>query len=184
MAYFTEQQLESSAYSHEVRNRALKTLNASMARASLSIFLSHSYKDRTLAKGIVYRLAELGIEVYVDWNDSDMPRITNRQTAEKIKSEIQDNNLFMALITRNAMESKWVPWEIGVADRAKGEEKVLIIPVEERSGNFAGSEYLQLYRRVEIANGGAIGLFEPSQGKGDYLVEHFKKFTHRPVILG
>jgi hypothetical protein len=136
MAYFTEQQLERFADSYELEKRASQFLNESRASASVSIFLSHSHKDRKKAKGLIRHLAGLGVEVYVDWNDSDVPRDTNRETAEKIKAKISDNTIFLVLATRNALESKWVPWEIGVADKTKGEARVLIIPVADPSGNF------------------------------------------------
>ena len=131
-----------------------------------------------MARGIIRHFASLGIDVYVDWNDSNMPRETNRETAEKIKRKIDENSLFMVLATQNALDSKWVPWEIGVADKTNGEAAVLIIPVEDSLGNFAGSEYLQLYRRVVIADDGEDGVFEPGKTtEGTYLKRYFNQFT-------
>jgi hypothetical protein len=75
------------------------------------------------------------------------------------------------------LESKWVPWEIGVADETKGEARVLIIPVADPAGNFNGSEYLQLYRRVVVADDGEDGVFEPDQTRGYGLKAYFQKFT-------
>jgi hypothetical protein len=177
MAYFTEGQLDQFADSYELEKRASQFLNLSMASTGLSIFLSHSHKDRKRAKGIVRHFASLGVVVYVDWNDSDMPRETNRETAEKIKAKIDENHLFMVLATRNALDSKWVPWEIGVADKTKGEAAVLIIPVTDSAGSFAGSEYLQLYRRVMIADDGQDGVFEPDKTTGSYLKDYFTVFA-------
>jgi hypothetical protein len=177
MAYFTEQQLERFAESYDLEKRASQFLNESKASAGLSIFLSHSHKDRKKARGLIRHFAGLGVEVYVDWNDSDMPRETNRETAERIKSKIDETRLFMVLATRNALDSKWVPWEIGVADKTKGEAAVLIIPVEDASGHFAGSEYLRLYRRVMIADDGKDAVFEPDKTKGSYLKDYFTVFS-------
>lgn len=177
MAYFTEQQLERFADSYELEKRANQYLTESKASAKLSIFLSHSHEDAKRAKGIIRHFASLGIEVYVDWNDSGMPRVTSRETAEKIKIKIDENRLFMVLATRNALNSKWVPWEIGVADKSKGEAAILIVPVADSSGNFAGSEYLQLYRRVVIADDGEDGVFEPGKTRGSGLQSYFNMFT-------
>ena len=176
MAYFTERQLESFADAPNLENFANQYLTESRASAQLSIFLSHSHEDAKRAKGIIRHFASLGIEVYVDWNDSGMPRVTSRETAEKIKSRIDENRLFMVLATRNALNSKWVPWEIGVADKSKGEAAILIIPVADSSGNFSGSEYLQLYRRVVIADGGEDGVFEPGKTQGSALPNYFNMF--------
>jgi MTH538 TIR-like domain (DUF1863) len=72
-----------------------------------------------------------------------MPRETNRETADKIKNRIAELKLFMVLATASALNSRWVPWEIGVADKTKGENQVLIIPVVDSSGTFDDSEYLR-----------------------------------------
>lgn len=177
MAYFTEQQLERFADSPVLENFANQYLTESKASARLSIFLSHSHKDAKRAKGMIRHFASLGIDVYVDWNDSGMPRETSRETAEKIKAKIEENRLFMVLATQNALDSKWVPWEIGVADKTKGEAAIMIIPVADSSGNFEGSEYLQLYRRVVIAESGVDGVFEPGKTQGAELKNYFNMFT-------
>lgn len=177
MAYFTEQQLEGFADSYDLEKRASQFLNEAKARTGLSIFLSHSHKDRRKARGIIRHFASFGVAVYVDWNDSDMPRETNRETAEKIKGKIAETGLFMVLATRNALDSKWVPWEIGVADKTKGEAAVLIIPVTDASENWAGSEYLRLYRRVAIADDGEDGVFEPGKTRGLGLKHYFTTFA-------
>jgi hypothetical protein len=175
MAYFTETQLTS--YASQLRNSSTNFSNIIRAKeataaAAATIFLSHSHKDRTQAEGLVYYLASLGIKVYVDWNDSDMPRITNRDTAEKIKGEIKTKGLFMILATRNALESRWVPWEVGIADQCKGDQRMLLIPVADYSGRFDGNEYLQLYQHVETTAAGGYGVFAPGQTSGSTL-EHF-----------
>jgi hypothetical protein len=47
------------------------------------------------------------------------------------------------------MTSKWVPWEIGVADQIKKIDKIAIVPFEDMDGKFHGNEYLQLYPRID-----------------------------------
>lgn len=177
MSYLTESQLRD--YRSRLRYDRVALANAKSAGvlAQVTIFLSHSSKDRELAQGLVYYLASLGISVYVDWNDSDLPRVTNRETAEKLKEKIKDNRLFMILATRNALESKWVPWEVGIADQCKGESSMLLVPVADASGRFEGSEYLQLYRRVETAAAGGFGVFPPGQTSGVLLESHVGSFA-------
>jgi hypothetical protein len=131
-------------------------------QADTTVFLSHSHQDKRIVKGLINYLAEQGIKVYVDWNDTSMPRVTSRETAEKIKGKIKENNLFWILATVSAMNSKWVPWEIGVADQSKQNDAIFIIPVSDPTGKFHGSEYLQLYRSIEsTTNGPAIS--KPNQ---------------------
>jgi hypothetical protein len=116
-----------------------------------TIFLSHSHQDEVLVKGFITYLGILGIKIYVDWQDSDMPKATNRETAEKIKKQIVRNDFFLVLATKNALNSRWVPWEIGVADQIKtNHDKIGIIPVVDETGVFKGNEYLQLYKRITL----------------------------------
>jgi hypothetical protein len=175
MAYFTESQIRRYAEVLELRKRASQYLCESAIAARVTIFLSHSHHDRDLAHGIILFLASCDITVYVDWNDSNMPRETNRETADKIKSRIATLKLFMVLATKNALNSKWVPWEIGIADKTKGEKQVLIIPVVDSSGSFDGSEYLRLYRRVVISEQGSPAVFEPEKTTDGRLLENFMK---------
>lgn len=176
MAYITEGKLRE--FAAQPRHVAFANIKTASAQAKLTIFLSHSHKDKNLVEGLIAHFETLGIAIYVDWNDTQMPRITNRTTAAQIKKQINDRNVFMVLATKNALASKWVPWEVGVADQLKGEPLVLIIPVADDSGQFDGSEYLQLYRRVEIATSGKQAVFEPNQTTGGILLEsQMKKYA-------
>lgn len=179
MAYFTESQLREYGASSELEKRASRFMNESRASARVSMFLSHSHKDRLAVKGLINHLGSLGIDVYVDWNDADMPRETSRETADQIKRKIEQNALFVVLATHNAMDSKWVPWEIGVADKTKGEDRVLILPVADASGRFEGIEYLQLYRRIVIATDGETAVFEPNRSEGGSEVKTFMESRGR-----
>jgi hypothetical protein len=177
MAYLNESQLRDYASRLRSASTTIANIKAHSILADVTIFLSHSSKDRELAKGLIYYLGSLGIAVYVDWHDSDMPRVTNRETAEKLKGRIKEQRLFMILATKNALESKWVPWEVGIADQCKGEQAILLVPVADASGHFEGSEYLQLYRRVEAAAPGGFGVFPPGQTNGSLLESHVRSFA-------
>lgn len=175
MAFFTERELR--GYASYPRHTSFSNIKEASASAKLTIFLSHSHKDKTLVEGLIRYLDKLGVAVYVDWNDSAMPRITNRTTAEQIKKAIGINDLFVVLATNNALASKWVPWEVGVADQIKGEDRLMIIPVKDDSGRFDGSEYLQLYRRVEEADEGGPAIFQPGENRGPFLKDQMKKYA-------
>jgi hypothetical protein len=177
MAYLTENQLRDYATGLRGASTTFSNVKTAGVLAQVTIFLSHSSKDRQLAQGLVFYLGSLGITVYVDWNDSDMPRVTNRETAEKLKVKIRENSLFMILTTQNALGSKWVPWEVGIADQCKGEQAMLLIPVADASGRFEGNEYLQLYRHVEAAAAGGFGVFPPGQTSGVLLENHVRTFA-------
>lgn len=154
MAFLTERLLLKKAGSFRNASASYKYLAESAERAKITVFLSHSHKDKQLVEGLIELLAEQGFYIYVDWNDSDIPRITSGETARKIKEKIKELQRFFFLATENSLNSKWCPWELGVADSTKEYNDILIIPVADPSGRFKGSEYLQVYKHLEITLNG------------------------------
>lgn len=130
-------------------------------------FLCHSHKDAEMAKGVQGLLQEQGWDLYIDWDDEEMPETPNGETALRIKGKIRGLDWFLFLATGNSMGSRWCPWEIGYADGVKKYEAILVIPTS--SGYTThGSEYLQLYRRIDLAPNGNAAIYPP-QGQGVYV---------------
>ena len=75
----------------------------------------------------------------------------------------------MLLATTNARNSKWVPWELGFADEAKGVPQVAILPIADSSGNWEGNEYMGLYQRIIISDQGRPAIFPAGSGNGSPL---------------
>lgn len=169
---FTEGQLRGFATSFTLNESASRVMKSESA-ARASIFLSHSHKDKDLAKGLKNHLASFGVGIYIDLEDSDMPGSTSRQTAERIKIKISRLDYFLILATKNAMESKWVPWEIGIADGKKPHEHIMVVPVVDPSGNYHGNEYMQLYKRIVVANDGNSAIFQPNKNNDGIYVKNF-----------
>lgn len=122
-------------------------------------FLCHSHDDSGLAKGMAVILHRSGWQVYIDWVDLSMPETPSGETATRIKQKIEDVDYFLFLATPNSTNSRWCPWEIGYADGKKPNENILIIPTTERSGEWYGNEYLQLYRKIDTASNGELGVW-------------------------
>lgn len=179
MTYITESDLARYRGVTLEESKIRATLKASQREAQVSIFLSHSHKDKELVAGFARWLATLGTSIYIDWQDTTMPAITNIQTALAIKNQINSRDIFMVLATANALTSRWVPWEIGVADQLKGFGRIFIVPVVQTSGHYLGNEYLQLYQRIEIARGGALAYFEPGTKEGYTLADLLDKHAQR-----
>lgn len=151
MAFIKESFLREKAKDYRLRALAESYIVKSVLQARITIFLSHSHKDRELAIGFQNLLAQYGINVYIDWQDSTLPDTPNRVTAETIKEKIKEMNLFILLTTNYALSSRWCPWEIGIADSFKDYDSILIVPIVDDLGEFKGNEYLQLYKRIEIS---------------------------------
>ena len=140
--------------------KSAEVINFAKASRKQTAFLSHSHKNADLAKGVQAFLQAEGWDVYIDWEDSGMPESPNRETAERIQAKIRDLNWFLFLATKNSTESRWCPWEIGYADGVKKYENILIIPTSDGNKTH-GNEYLELYRRIEVADAGGYGAFPP-----------------------
>lgn len=146
-----------SASSRSGRVVVAKSLNEARSKKQITGFLCHSHKDQDLAKGLQVMLKENGWDIYIDWEDHEMPSTPNIETATRIKSKINDTDWFLFLATNNSTQSRWCPWEIGYADSTKGYKKILIVSIEDDSGNWYGNEYLQLYKYIDKANNKQTG---------------------------
>jgi hypothetical protein len=135
-------------------------------------FLCHSHNDRHLVKALIPYFRDRGISIYIDWLDETMPASPNVETAGKIKDKIDSCDFFLFLATENSKTSRWCPWEIGYCDGKWGRDKVSIIPTESHSFTY-GNEYLQLYKRLVIADDGSLAMFEPNQTRGGRYASDF-----------
>ncbi len=117
----------------------------------VTIFLSHSHSEKVMLQSFLSILFRLGVEVYVDWMDEEMPYPPSGKTAERIKIKINENQKFILLATNRAIASKWCNWELGLGDAAKFDENIALFPVAESNG-WNGNEYLQIYPYIEKIN--------------------------------
>lgn len=125
-------------------------------------FLSHSHKDRAMAKGVQAFLQSQGWDVYIDWEDAEMPSKPNRQTAARIKDKIVQLDWFLFLATQTLTASRWCPWEIGYADGKKSIERIIILPTSDGYSTY-GNEYLDLYRHIAPSTLGDIRVYGPDR---------------------
>lgn len=146
-----------------------KSLQEANVLGQKTAFLCHSHSDVELVKGVVALLNESGWKLYIDWADVTMPPTPTRETARKIKDKISTTTYFLFLATANSTSSRWCPWEIGYADGVKNIDQIFIIPTRDDAGRFHGNEYLQLYRKIDIANQGGLATWQPLQENGVYL---------------
>ncbi|RXR17352.1 TIR domain-containing protein [Flavobacterium amnicola] len=115
----------------------------------VTVFLSHKHDERSELDAAISFLKRNGVSVYVDWLDEGMPKYTSGKTAERIKNKIKENKKFIFLATEGAINSKWCNWELGFGDAHKYIDNIAVFPVRENGTTFTGSEYLQIYPRIE-----------------------------------
>jgi len=113
-------------------------------------FLSHSSRDSDILPGAIQLIENHGATVYVDKKDPTLPPYTSKTTAETLKARINQSKKFVLLASENSRESRWVPWELGLADGYKSMRQVAILPtVETRTDtSWTTWEYLGIYDRI------------------------------------
>ena len=128
-------------------------------------FLCHSHLDKELAEGLQVLLAEQGVDLYIDWQDSTMPETPDRETAQRIQKRIQTCQWFLFLATANSRASRWCPGELGFADGKKNWDQIAVVPTADSRGTH-GNEYMQIYRRVDANSLNQLFLFAPGSSQG------------------
>jgi hypothetical protein len=159
-----------------VEQAELKRSWSDNTNTSGSTFLSHSSKDQELVAGASLVLTNHGAKVYVDEIDPEMPPYTSSKTADLLKSRIRQTRRFVLLASKNSKESKWVPWELGIADGYKGTSKIALFPASDTAQDmtWASWEYLGLYDRIVW---GTI----KGQATSGWLVLDRERFTASPL---
>lgn len=133
---------------HEQRANLRKS--AETAAPQNATFLSHSSKDDELVDGAIRILTNHGATVYIDKIDPTMPPYTSDETAAKLKTRVKQSKKFVLLASENSKESRWVPWELGIADGYKGLANIALFPAVEdpQHTTWTSWEYLGLYRKI------------------------------------
>lgn len=123
------------------------------ASSTITVFLSHRHtEDKSLIEKVKGFFADQGASVYIDWLDKDMPEVTSSETATKLKNKIDKSQKFVILATPLSIESKWIPWEIGLADQMKGLTNIATLPIVTDENNWEQREYYRLYSRITKVN--------------------------------
>jgi len=154
MAFITREQIKGYQRGVSVTNESLGTIQARAAAinassAEVSIFLSHSHKDKDLVQPAIAFLRSHGVSVYVDWMDEGMPDVVSGETAKRIKEKIGQQKKFLLMVTENSKDSRWVPWELGFADPVKGMNHIAILPISD-GGQFTQNEYMSIYPKIRL----------------------------------
>ncbi|MDI9876597.1 toll/interleukin-1 receptor domain-containing protein [Flectobacillus rivi] len=132
--------------------RALIDDGISISQNNLTAFLSHSHSDKMRILPIVKILNSVGVNIYVDWLDNDMPAITSGKTADILKTKIKQNRKFILLASNTAIKSSWVNWELGIGDGLKYIDNMMIFPFKENNQNWTNNEYFEIYPHLQTEN--------------------------------
>ena len=156
----------------DLRNFSTRTATQS----EVTVFLSHKHDEVEPFESVIALLKSLGVNIYVDWQDSEMPTSTSGETARRIKKKIQENKKFILLATERAIASKWCNWELGYGDAWKfPNDQIAILPIKNNDKSYSGSEYLQIYPSIQYDSYGNLFLFYPDYKTPITLANWLKK---------
>ncbi|WP_108223420.1 toll/interleukin-1 receptor domain-containing protein [Cereibacter johrii] len=148
--YFTRSEYVGFAQGLSLQERTNVRKRAETRSPDRAIFLSHSSKDEDILPGVIRILELHGATVYIDKKDPGLPPYTNKETAASLRLRIRQARKFILLASENSKDSRWVPWELGIADGYKSFDNIAVLPVLEdtRQDSWTSWEYLGLYDRV------------------------------------
>lgn len=149
MPYITKSQLRAIGSSSTARVNETIYRKSAASKETATVFLSHSHEDKDTVEAAIRLLSSQGVTVYVDWLDPGMPSITSTETAARLKKRIREQERFVLLASVKALESRWVPWELGIADGVREMSEIAVLPFKDSYTDWTRSEYLGLYPWIE-----------------------------------
>jgi hypothetical protein len=129
-----------------------ENMRLSKSLSSKNLFLSHSLADAKHARWALGILEQQGARVYLDIRDASLGTMSVTDIASRLRSVIRECKRLVTLVTENTQTSRWIPWEMGLADAVASEERVALFPLRSSSHAdqlWARQEYFGLYARIE-----------------------------------
>lgn len=117
------------------------------------VFLCHSARAADKALGVWQLLSEppYRFHCYLDWiRDPLLEReAVTPETAAVLRRRMQDSQCLIYIASDEALESVWMPWELGYFDAFKANVGVLPV-LRDPNAQFVGHEYLSLYTPLTL----------------------------------
>lgn len=82
-------------------------------RTGNCVFISHQKNDKEIAKKIADYINKSGVDIYFDEYDISINRDDPKSIVNAIKTGIRRSSHMLCILSQNALDSKWMPWEIG-----------------------------------------------------------------------
>lgn len=151
MKYFSSTASEIQNFSEGVIVEAHELVKRGSATKA-DVFLSHSSLDKEVLPKAIGFLEAHGAKVYIDKVDKELPKKTSAETGVKLKERISQCPKFIVFVTANSKNSRWIPWELGIADEKKKLRNVALLPDvgSQTNAEWPEQEYLGLYPRIVL----------------------------------
>ena len=115
------------------RGRNYLTLNEnerqlfSVSASQPCVFISHKKEDSDFARHLSDYVMERGINVYFDENDPILAKEHKSpdEVVNAIKKGLEKSTHMIIILSKNTLESNWVPWEVGFVSAKDKEYRLL-----------------------------------------------------------
>lgn len=129
-----------------------KTLKKFSHNLEFDFFISHSFQDQETIEKLMKLFDNNGFKTYTDWNDNQLDRSNvTKGTALILKERLNCSKGLIYAYSTSSKVSKWVNWELGLADG--GNKYVFVLPIGDidNDEDFTGEEFLQIYDQIVIS---------------------------------
>lgn len=144
----------------------------------INVFISHSHKDKMIARTLARKLNQYGIYAWIDEAEIKI----GDSLIDKIRDGIDKVDYLIALISADSVESEWVKKELDIAMNREIESKrVVVIPVLtgkcELPGFLKGKLYADMTSNKKINKNFPLLLSRFNVGYVENIKELFTEFS-------
>lgn len=137
---------------HEMRTpeELYEYLTTKTWQRDVDVFVSHFSKDRELIITLKDMLNNQGLDCYVDWmydREQLSRELTCKETAAVLIKRMEQSKALLYVLTEEALESQWMPWELGFFS-ALNKPIYVYKPTEIKYI----PKYIELYKQVWLEN--------------------------------
>jgi hypothetical protein len=148
MPFVTRQQISTAS-----RRLDAGSVRLAKSLTGKDVFLSHSQYDSDLLVGALGVLDGAGASVYADVLDPSLGALSMDGKVQQVRDAVARCKRLVVLFSKNASTSKWIPWELGLADGNHGLSNVATFPVGDDSSeaSWGTQEYFGVYPQIRAA---------------------------------
>lgn len=118
------------------------------SRTENCVFISHHKNDKEIAKKIAEYIYASGVDIYFDEFDNSINKDNPDSVVNAIKRGINRSSHMLCILSKDALRSKWMPWEIGY-----GYDRLLVAGVIIKGLSYSVlPEYLQIVPIIQGTN--------------------------------
>lgn len=144
----------------------------------INVFISHSHKDKVVARTLARKLNQYGIYTWIDEAEIKI----GDSLIEKIRDGLDKVDYLIALISADSVESEWVKKELDIAMNREIESKrVVVIPILtgkcEIPGFLKGKLYADMTSNKKINESFPLLLSRFNVGYIETVKESFTEFN-------